>query len=88
MGEEGPDAVPGDEEGPVREVFLPAFRMAATAVTNAEFAAFVRETRYITDAETFGRSFVFHLQLGEPQRRGAREAVSGLPWWRTVDDAC
>ena len=33
MGNDGPDANPGDDEGPVRDVALPAFRIAATAVT-------------------------------------------------------
>jgi sulfatase modifying factor 1 len=33
---------PGDGEGPVREVTLSPFAVAATAVTNAEFAEPVR----------------------------------------------
>ncbi len=72
MGNEGDDAVPGDGEGPVRAVQLRAFEIAAATVSNAEFAAFVRATRHVTDAEQQGRSFVFHLQLlqtGAAQRR-------------------
>lgn len=45
------DAVAGDGEGSARPVTLDAFRIGATAVTNAAFAAFVRATRHVTDAE-------------------------------------
>jgi formylglycine-generating enzyme required for sulfatase activity len=79
MGNEGPDAVPGDGEGPTRSVSLDGFRIASTTVTNAEFADFVRATRYITDAETQGTSFVFYLQVDELVRKAARQVVSGLP---------
>ena len=87
MGNEGPDAVPGDGEGPTRQVSLDGFRIASTTVTNAEFADFVRATRYITDAETQGTSFVFYLQLGESVRQAARQVVSGLPWWLPIENA-
>ncbi|MCP5262345.1 MAG: formylglycine-generating enzyme family protein [Rhodoferax sp.] len=87
MGNEGPDAMPGDGEGPVRAVALDAFRIGATTVTNAAFAAFVRATHYVTDAERAGNSFVFYLQLPETTRRQMRHAVSGLPWWLPVPDA-
>jgi len=87
MGNDGPDAVPGDGEGPTRAVTLDAFRIGATTVTNAEFAAFVRATRYITDAERFGSSFVFYLQLGEAGRIAAPAVVSTLPWWLPVEFA-
>jgi len=87
MGNEGPDAVPGDGEGPTRSVSLDGFRIASTTVTNAEFADFVRATRYITDAETQGTSFVFYLQVDELVRKAARQVVSGLPWWLPIEHA-
>ena len=90
MGNDVADANPGDGEGPERPVTLPAFEIGATTVTNAEFAAFVRATRHVTDAERLGSSFVFHLQL-PPERRTPQPgalAVVGLPWWRQVEDAC
>ena len=43
----------------MREVEVAPFRIAACAVTNAEFAAFVAATGHRTDAERFGWSFVF-----------------------------
>ena len=87
MGNDGPDAVPGDGEGPTRPVSLGGFRIASTTVTNAEFGDFVRATRYITDAETQGTSFVFYLQVGESVRQAARQVVSGLPWWLPIENA-
>jgi len=88
MGNEGPLAVEGDGEGPVRRVTLDAFQIAATTVTNAEFGAFVRETRYITDAEIASSSFVFYWQVPEAQRSQVRKVVSGIPWWIPVANAC
>jgi len=87
MGNDGPDAVPGDGEGPVRSVALSEFAIGATTVTNAEFADFVRATRYITEAERHGSSFVFYLQLPEAQRATAPQVVAGLPWWVPVEHA-
>jgi formylglycine-generating enzyme required for sulfatase activity len=64
------------------------FRIAATTVTNREFAEFVRATAYVTQAEALGSSFVFKLQAA-PAARAARPKVPvGLPWWLSVDDAC
>ncbi|MEP7140795.1 MAG: formylglycine-generating enzyme family protein [Caldimonas sp.] len=87
MGNDGADAVPGDGEGPVRDVALAAFRIGAATVTNAEFAAFVRATSHVTAAERAGRSFVFYLQLPEVARGRTGQVVAGLPWWLPVDDA-
>lgn len=87
MGNDGTDAVPGDGEGPTRRVRVDAFRIGATAVTNAEFAAFVRASRYVTDAERAGSSFVFYLQVPEAERARAPHAVAGLPWWLLVEYA-
>ncbi|AXK33953.1 formylglycine-generating enzyme family protein [Streptomyces armeniacus] len=76
---------PADGEGPVREVRLDPFGIAATAVTNDEFAAFAEATGHRTDAERFGWSFVFGGFLPDdfPPTRGAVQA----PWWRQVFEA-
>jgi formylglycine-generating enzyme required for sulfatase activity len=87
MGNDGPDAVPGDHEGPVRSVHVDAFSIARATVTNRQFAEFVRATRYVTDAERSGTSFVFYLQVPDAQRRDARRVVPGIPWWVEVADA-
>ncbi|MFJ1566648.1 SUMF1/EgtB/PvdO family nonheme iron enzyme [Streptomyces erythrochromogenes] len=59
MGTDDPDGFPADGEGPVREVRVSPFRIAATTVTNARFATFVKATGHVTEAEGFGSSFVF-----------------------------
>ena len=87
MGSDGSEAIAGDGEGPVRAVTLAAFQIGAATVTNAEFAAFIRATRHVTDAERFGCSFVFYLQLPEARRSAARAAVAEVPWWLPVQDA-
>src|SRR5690606_32320196 len=58
MGGADPDANVGDGEGPVRRVTVRPFRIDECAVTNRQFAAFVRDTGYVTEAERFGWSFV------------------------------
>lgn len=88
MGNDDAKAIPGDGEGPLREVTLDAFCIGAGAVSNAEFAEFVRATRYVTDAERLGSAFVFYLQLPAAQREAAGRVVSGLPWWLPVEHAC
>jgi formylglycine-generating enzyme required for sulfatase activity len=88
MGSDGPETVPGDGEGPARRVTLRPFAVAAATVTNREFGAFVRATRYVTDAERAGASFVFFLQVPESARRDARQVARGLPWWLPVEYAC
>jgi len=77
---------PEDGEGPVRRVILDAYAIAAHAVSNAQFEAFVRATGYVTRAEARGRSHVFHLHLEEPQRHPA--PLADAPWWRDVTGAC
>lgn len=87
IGYEGPLAHPADGEGPERDIELPAFALAEAAVTNAQFAAFVEATKYITDAQRIGNSFVFGMLLDENVARTA-VAVASTPWWRQVDGAC
>jgi sulfatase modifying factor 1 len=77
-----------DGEGPSRIVRLRPFSIAATTVTNAQFADFVRATRYVTEAEAAGSSFVFWLQVGEHERALLRRVPRGLPWWLDVPHAC
>jgi len=66
-------------EGPVHEVTLDAFYMDTHEVTNAEFAKFVEETGYVTEAETWGWS----LDFAPDDRQGMR--VPNAAWWLKVD---
>ena len=87
MGSDAPDAVPEDGEGPTRRVTVGDFAISPTTVTNREFGAFVRATRYVTDAERAGWSYVFYLQIPADARRTARQVAAGLPWWLPADYA-
>ena len=88
MGTDSPEGFPEDGEGPSREVAVASFRIAATAVTNAQFREFVKATGYITEAEQVGVSFVFYLQVEQALRDLIRQVPSGLPWWLSIEGAC
>jgi formylglycine-generating enzyme required for sulfatase activity len=88
MGSDAAEGYAEDGEGPSRIVEVDAFRLASTAVSNAEFADFVRATRYVTDAERAGHSFVFWLQVPADVRRAVRRVPAGLPWWLPIEFAC
>ena len=77
--------IPDDGEGPLRSKVLKSFRITTTTVTNEAFAHFVSETNYVTEAERFGWSFVFHTDVPEHLRE--TQAVVGSEWWRKVDGA-
>jgi formylglycine-generating enzyme required for sulfatase activity len=85
MGTDDSLGYPADGEGPVRAVTVSPFRIAATTVTNDEFARFVGETGWATDAERLGTSFVFGGLLPDdfPPTRGVVQAA----WWREVEGA-
>ncbi|WP_119731735.1 formylglycine-generating enzyme family protein [Thermomonospora amylolytica] len=86
MGGDDPDAFPEDGEGPVRTVRLSPFLIDKYAVANRQFAAFVKATGYVTEAERYGWSFVFHLHVppGTPVMDGT---VAEAPWWVAVPGA-
>ncbi len=83
MGTDDPDGFPADGEGPVREVTVSPFRIAATTVTNAQFATFVKATGHVTEAEEFGFSFVFG---GSPGRHMCNIWQGDFPALNTAED--
>jgi formylglycine-generating enzyme len=85
MGTNDPAGYPSDGEGPIRQIQLNPFWIDSCAVSNMKFSAFVGTTKYVTEAEKYGWSFVFAGMLsGEaPLTR----SVSAAPWWRQVHGA-
>lgn len=75
---------PQDGERPSRFTKVRPFDMDPYAVTNDWFAQFVAATAYVTDAERYGWSLVFHLFLpGAP----APDPSCALDWWRKTEGA-
>ncbi|MEM9281858.1 MAG: formylglycine-generating enzyme family protein [Verrucomicrobiota bacterium] len=88
MGAEDGEVWMADGEGPVREVALSSFWIDQTTVTNDQFAAFVEATNYVTEAEHFGWSFVFHDQIPKAHRKRAELVeVDGTSWWAKLEKA-
>jgi formylglycine-generating enzyme required for sulfatase activity len=86
MGDGTGDGNSGDGETPIHQVRLSPYSIDATTVTNRDFARFVEDTGYRTEAELFGFSAVFHLAL----RAKAADIVgpaAGTPWWAGVRGA-
>lgn len=86
MGDHRGDGYGADGETPIHEVHLSAYQIDATPVTNEQFAQFVDATGYVTEAEHFGVSAVFHLLVNAPT-----DDILGptphLPWWISVRGA-
>jgi formylglycine-generating enzyme required for sulfatase activity len=86
MGNPFDDGFTADGETPVHPVRLSPFAIDATSVTNADFSEFVAQTDYVTEAETFGFSAVFHLVLAADD-----DDILGrppqTPWWYGVKGA-
>jgi len=88
MGTGSEQAWASDGEGPVRAVHLAPFYMDACAVSNQQFAEFVAATAYVTQAEQFGWSYVFHKEVAAKARQKTRGVAQGAHWWLGVEGAC
>jgi sulfatase modifying factor 1 len=87
MGTEDGEGFPADGEGPVRKVKVNPFYIDPYTVSNENFSIFVEATNYITEAEKFGWSFVFHLLVSEELHSKVTQVVQGTPWWLRVEGA-
>ena len=87
MGADDGRGFPSDGEGPVRKVTIKPFRITRSAVTNAQFAAFVDATGHVTEAEVFGWSFVFYQFVSKKAAKTVTQAVSGSEWWWQIAGA-
>ncbi|WSA28199.1 formylglycine-generating enzyme family protein [Streptosporangium sp. NBC_01810] len=78
----------GDGEAPARRVIVDPYWIDVAAVTNADFAEFVAETGYVTEAEAFGWSFVFERFVDRRVARRLEAAPGVVPrWWVAVEGA-
>ena len=86
MGDAHGDGIAADREGPPALRSVSAFEIDSTTVTVENFARFVVDTSYITEAEQFGYSAVF-----EPFFKGETRHIVGrseaAPWWIGVRGA-
>ncbi|HUX12735.1 MAG TPA: formylglycine-generating enzyme family protein [Spirochaetia bacterium] len=88
MGTDSNEGFPADAEGPVRSVTVSPFHIDPVTTTTEDFDEFVSDTGYVTDAERFGWSFVFHLFVAKQHlRKGVARQVGGLSWWYAVEGA-
>ena len=67
------------------ELKVAAFDLDVYEVTNRDFAAFVDATGFVTEAERWRWSLVFHPE--ETASPAQEQRVAGAPWWLRVDDA-
>lgn len=86
MGDAFDEGYASDGEIPVHDVELDAYFIDPTPVTNAQFAAFVRATDYVTEAEALGVSAVFHLAY-RGDGASVIHQIEGTPWWLAVRGA-
>jgi formylglycine-generating enzyme required for sulfatase activity len=88
MGTNYEGGFPADGEGPVRAVSLSPFEIDVCPVTNADFAAFVADTGYGTEAEEFGWSFVFWSHIAKDRfEELVEDTAAATPWWCKVPGA-
>ncbi|CAN5686686.1 hypothetical protein BH10ACI4_BH10ACI4_16590 [soil metagenome] len=88
MGTDYDGAFASDGEGPVRGVALSSFEIDPYPVTNQNFVSFVDTTGYRTEAEVFGWSFCFWMQLPKDRLDElVEDTVAAAPWWCKVPGA-
>jgi len=88
MGTDTTEGFPQDGEGPIREVCLDPYSIDKYPVTNDDFSQFVQATKYRTDAERFGWSFVFWTHISRKRfDEIVEDQVIGAPWWCKVRGA-
>mmetsp|Transcript_18428 Transcript_18428/g.28848 ORF Transcript_18428/g.28848 Transcript_18428/m.28848 type:complete len:199 (-) Transcript_18428:934-1530(-) len=81
-----------DNEHPVRTIDVPSFLISSTETSNEQFAHFIEETGYKTDAEKYGWTFGFVPFISEEVSSKVDQQVAAAPWfipipgdWRTPE---
>lgn len=86
MGTDSDEGFASDNETPETEVTLKPFAISKYTVTNEQFLEFFLSTGYITEAEHYGTSHVFHLLLSD-EIKNMSQRVDGTDWWYEVVEA-
>ena len=87
MGADDGVGYPADGEGPARRVVVRPFWLDVCAVTNAQFLRFAKASDYVTEAERYGWSFVFHGFVSPQIAKSVVKAPLDTPWWSVVERA-
>lgn len=87
MGTNDREGFAADGEGPIHQVSISGFYMDECAVTNDDFDRFMRATGYVTEAERFGWSYVFHLFVSPVVASTVSRTPLRTPWWFVVEGA-
>ncbi|KAK4879231.1 hypothetical protein RN001_007377 [Aquatica leii] len=75
-----------DFEGPARNVTLKSFYLDMYEVSNQNFKDFIDKSGYVTEAETFGDSFMFDLFIPEEEKEQYKDfRAIQAPWWVKVN---
>lgn len=78
--------IPGDGEKRRKVGVVGPFLADPFAVTVADFGRFIDDTGYVTDAQTYGWSLVFHTYVPD-RRTKQRDALTATPWWIKTNGA-
>jgi formylglycine-generating enzyme required for sulfatase activity len=87
MGTDSAEGFAHDGEGPARTVTLRPFHIDTCAVSNRQFAKFVQDTGYVTDAEKFGNSPVFYHFVAAADAAKVKQRAGGAEWWWVIKGA-
>lgn len=86
MGATTKEGYPSDFELPRVELNMQSFEISETTITNYQFKKFIEDTGYITTAEKYNGTFVFHLLL-EDEKLRQETKIKNLEWWNYVEGA-
>ncbi|KAM3935443.1 inactive C-alpha-formylglycine-generating enzyme 2 isoform 2-T2 [Leptodactylus fuscus] len=76
-----------DGEGPTKQVTVKPFAIDKYPVTNKDFREFVRATKYKSEAEMFGWSFVFEDFVSDELKKKVSQKLESAPWWLPIERA-
>jgi len=81
------DELGRDGESPSRQVKVEPFAIDKTSVTNEQFLEFTRATKYKSEAEKFGWSFVLDMFVSKEVKKTVKDKLEGAEWWLPVEGA-